>query len=48
MKKLTAYVICFGMNIVWAICERLFNIDSIFDQVIIALVLMIFIIRDKS
>lgn len=48
MKKLTAYVICFAMNIIWAITERIFEIDSILDQVIIALIIMIFIIRDKS
>ena len=48
MTKLTAYLICFGMNIIWAISERIFNIDSILDQVIIALILLVFIIRDNS
>ena len=45
MKKITAYVICFTITVVWAIAERIFLIDSIFDQVIIAIILLIFIMQ---
>lgn len=47
MNKLSALILCFTLDIIWAMFERYYGIEIV-DQVIIACVLIFMIYKTKE